>query len=532
MKMDYQMYTKEVLKNFKHPKNMGVIANPDGVGKVGNKICGDLMQLYIKVKKDKKGKNIISDIRFQTFGCLPQNERVLINEGDWENVENIRDGNTVLNSNGKKTNVLETYMRNYKGKLFRFVPFVSPYNSFFVTPEHPILCIKRMGLQSKRIYSKKCSWLRINEMEVISTKPEFIEAENVEVGDYLIFVPNSKIKDSIVFTENMMKLLGYYLSEGYVVAKNSVVAFALNKNEKENIDELEHLIFKITKKKPKSRIRRNVIEIYICSRKWANFFISECGKLARHKKISKEILLLPFRKQWKMIETYIKGDGDLCKRRKKDSPTYRIATASENLAIQTQEILARGVIFSSIRVERNKNRNFIEGRKVDAKELYVVSFKLERKHKFVHYNNRYFLVPVKKIERTHYEGNVYNFHVKGKPESYLVKGFAVHNCVAAISTSSMITSLAKGKTLDEALKITRSDVASALGGLPAVKQHCSVLAADALTEAIYDYLLKNKLPISDELKKSHERIQQQTKEVEEKFKDYVHLEKKIWKVKE
>jgi len=110
--------------------------------------------------------------------------------------------------------------------------------------------------------------------------------------------------------------------------------------------------------------------------------------------------------------------------------------------------------------------------------------------------------------------------------------FQTFGCVAAISTSSMITSLAKGKTLDEALKITRSDVASALGGLPAVKQHCSVLAADALTEAIYDYLSKNKLPISNDLMKTHERIQQQTEEVEEKFKDYVHLEKKIWKAKE
>jgi len=110
--------------------------------------------------------------------------------------------------------------------------------------------------------------------------------------------------------------------------------------------------------------------------------------------------------------------------------------------------------------------------------------------------------------------------------------FQTFGCVAAISTSSMITTLARGKTLDEALKITRSDVANSLGGLPAVKRHCSVLAADALVEAAYDYLSKNKLPISAILQKSHERIQQQTKEVEEKFKDYVHLEKKIWKVKE
>ena len=123
---------------------------------------------------------------------------------------------------------------------------------------------------------------------------------------------------------------------------------------------------------------------------------------------------------------------------------------------------------------------------------------------------------------------------KDKKDRDIISDIRFHTfgCVAAISTSSMITTLAKGKTIEKALEITRNDIASALDGLPRIKLHCSVLAADALTEAIYDYLSKNKLPISDELKKSHERIQQQTEEVEEKFKDYVHLEKKIWKAKE
>ncbi|MGD9276791.1 MAG: iron-sulfur cluster assembly scaffold protein [Candidatus Pacearchaeota archaeon] len=61
-------YTKEVMKNFMNPKNMGEIKNPDGVGKVGNPRCGDVMKMYIKVSK-KDGKEIISDIKFKTFGC-------------------------------------------------------------------------------------------------------------------------------------------------------------------------------------------------------------------------------------------------------------------------------------------------------------------------------------------------------------------------------------------------------------------------------------------------------------------------------
>ncbi len=118
---------------------------------------------------------------------------------------------------------------------------------------------------------------------------------------------------------------------------------------------------------------------------------------------------------------------------------------------------------------------------------------------------------------------------KGKDMISDIK-FETFGCVAAISTSSMITTLAKGKTIEEALKITKDNIANDLGGLPKIKLHCSVLAVDALVEAIYDYLSKNKLSIPKELKEKHERIQKQTKYVEEKFKDHIEMEKKIWGV--
>ena len=68
--------------------------------------------------------------------------------------------------------------------------------------------------------------------------------------------------------------------------------------------------------------------------------------------------------------------------------------------------------------------------------------------------------------------------------------FKTFGCGAAIATSSMITEMAIGKTIDEALKISRNDVAEELDGLPPVKMHCSNLAADALTKAIENYQQK------------------------------------------
>jgi nitrogen fixation NifU-like protein len=81
-----------------------------------------------------------------------------------------------------------------------------------------------------------------------------------------------------------------------------------------------------------------------------------------------------------------------------------------------------------------------------------------------------------------------------KIEDNIIKDikFQTFGCASAIATSSMITEMAKGKTLDEALEITRNDVADELDGLPPVKMHCSNLAADALHSAIEDYMEKQK----------------------------------------
>ena len=87
-------------------------------------------------------------------------------------------------------------------------------------------------------------------------------------------------------------------------------------------------------------------------------------------------------------------------------------------------------------------------------------------------------------------GDMMNIYIKVKDGKLSDVKFKTFGCGAAIATSSMITELAKGKTIEEALEITRDDVAQSLDGLPPVKMHCSTLAADGLHAAIEDYKKK------------------------------------------
>ncbi len=89
-------------------------------------------------------------------------------------------------------------------------------------------------------------------------------------------------------------------------------------------------------------------------------------------------------------------------------------------------------------------------------------------------------------------GDMMSVYIKVKDDKIEDIKFKTFGCGAAIATTSMTTELAKGKTLDDAMEITRQDVADELGGLPPVKMHCSNLAADALHEAIEEYRGKKK----------------------------------------
>jgi nitrogen fixation NifU-like protein len=101
-------------------------------------------------------------------------------------------------------------------------------------------------------------------------------------------------------------------------------------------------------------------------------------------------------------------------------------------------------------------------------------------------------------------GDIMKMYLKIEDDVITDCKFKTFGCGAAIATSSMATELIKGKSIDEALKLTNSAVVEALEGLPPVKVHCSVLAEEAIKTALADYYNKIGRPVDFEIEKSHE----------------------------
>jgi nitrogen fixation NifU-like protein len=119
---------------------------------------------------------------------------------------------------------------------------------------------------------------------------------------------------------------------------------------------------------------------------------------------------------------------------------------------------------------------------------------------------------------------------KNKKGEEIIKDikFETLGCIVAIANTSLLTTMVKGKTIKEALKIKKEDLIKELGQpLPPFKIHCSVLALDALKEAIYNYYQKEKIKIPEDLEKEHQRIVKTKEEIERRYKEFRELEREV-----
>jgi len=321
-------------------------------------------------------------------------------------------------------------------------------------------------------------------------------------------------------------LVGYYLAEGYVRTDKckGTVGFVFSSKEKDYIYDVQDLmqkVFAISSGKLRFLNKKTAIDINFYSARLAKFFEKYFGKGAKNKQVPFWMMQLPLEKQRELLCGLWRGDGyfdSKCQRAK-------YVTISKQLVYQLRMLLLRQRIIS----------NFCKGKAYGIhKESYLcyiqdddslkkiasiigIDCKIRPKRKNIHkswFNKNFYFTTIREMRCFDYNDFVYNLEVDGA-HSYVSDALTLHNCGdimrlyikvekdrivdakfktfgcgAAIATSSMVTELVKGKAIDEALRISNRAVAEALGGLPPIKMHCSVLAEEALKSAIDDYLKK------------------------------------------
>ncbi len=390
--------------------------------------CGDysilsvIKSCLVQLNLEQHNTLLVSGI-----GCLPPEEKVSVGDS-WVTITELKNTQAIINGDGNFTDVLFKTVNHFEGDIIEIVPFVSPFNTIRLTPEHPVLSLRRNSIRSRN---------QIDKRKLSKIKPEFADAGSLQSGDYMVFNWNREVKDNIAYTNDFCRLLGYYLAEGSVNEgggrnrDSANVSFALNSNENEIIDDISDLSIKLTGRKPYIRIRKEigkVAELTICSKSLALLLKRLGGKGAGNKKLTEEIMLLPSEKQKEIVEAYFKGDGysgiaPFGKRR-----YFRANTLSVSLAIQMQEMLARLGIFASIYSKKMKPHNY-KGRIIKPHgDQYYIAYQPEKEFSSVQKTKYGFLIPIKNTNKIPYKGLVHNLETSKDPHSYLVKGFVVHNC--------------------------------------------------------------------------------------------------------
>jgi NifU-like protein involved in Fe-S cluster formation len=503
------MYSEKLMKLFRKPHNFGKIKNADGVGKVGNPVC-----------------------------VVP--ETMVFCNDHIKPISEIDVGERILSHDGRYHEVKKTFKRKYSGET---VTLKSKLGSTTLTSDHHVLAIKRpSGHRFNYTRNKKnliSSWCHASELrkrdillypilkEIVDVKEIPLEVERLKY-DFKSKTLPKKIK----VDRNFLRLAGYFIAEGSTECEKcrTFITFTFGSKEKEYIEDTKGLVKKIFGLDVKITYKpeHHSADIFIYSAALARFFRNLFGDSAENKHIPHFMMMLPAQKQKSLILGLWRGDGHVRVMNGK-WPRAGYATISHLLTQQLKILLIRQGISPSFYDEEEKVKNGVHHQKnyrihvSERKSMIRLAKILRIKPKFVKnisektwFDSDFLYAPVTKKEIHAYEGFVSNLEVD-RPNSYISESATLHNCgdvmylylkikdnkikdvkletfgcAAAIGTSSIITDMIKGKTIEEALKVSKDDIAKEIGGLPTIKMHCSVLATEALKKAVEDYRSRKK----------------------------------------
>jgi len=364
--------------------------------------------------------------------CFPRGTKVITNPSS-ESIENIKVGQKVLTDNGSFQAVKAITSRHYTGQIINIEASGTPFIS--VTPEHPFL-IKKKG-------SDEIGWKNASE---------------IGVGDFLI-TPKLVLKekqDSKHYSEDFCELIGIFVAEGSVYIKDTgkrgsrgCVYFSFG-DEPEYIERTKMLMkkyFRLEGSLIKVKNQKGY-QLFYYDLPAARFFSEKCYTQVPYKSFNKifpgELIRLPEHKLFSLLNGYFKGDGHFSKsgQRKK----INFSTVSEKLTWQIKTILNELGIYSHIQHRKRPKKAMIGTREINQRDSWSIwitgneqidyflnKIKKIRTTPLTGFRARFrrnhlgYLVPIFRISRQSYTGEVFNLEVANR-HTYLANGLIAHNC--------------------------------------------------------------------------------------------------------
>jgi PHP family Zn ribbon phosphoesterase len=425
----------------------------------------------------KDMKNISEDIEVIPAHCLLPETLIHVNNSV-KKIKEVQVGDFVLTHNNRWREVKEVLSHNYEGKNIKIIPWYFR-EGVVATPEHPFYGVKSYKCNwIKGLCKKSCSklnecknrrfenylreWIPACELKkgdflVYPRLKEERDIKQIDLSDYLcdykkisneFIIPKEarnhtgKLKKIIKIDEKFCRLLGYFLSEGYLI-KDRGIGFSFHSKEREYAQEVistikEYFGFEITTIDSR---RNNQCDLIFSSKLlnsfFNNFYFNNIKK-ANEKFIPLKFANLSKDKLAEIFRGWWRGDAGY--------------TVSRQLANQMKLICLKLGIIPSIRIDsiadyKKRGKHFIKGREIIAKNDLIafsnLSFfeedygmlnepcfkksinKINRKHGWL--DNDYVYLPIKKIESKNYSGEVYNLEVE-EDNSFTCEFACVHNC--------------------------------------------------------------------------------------------------------
>lgn len=408
------------------------------------------LQAYFRINSQNMGQFertlIIADEGSQVTyyeGCVLAGTQISRPDGSTTSIEDIREGDIVLDAKGKSTIVTDTMSRPYNGDLHYLAP-MSSGNEVCATSEHPVLAVPRSTVLQSRS-SRNASWQpEVSTTKLAAATPQWTPISEVHTGDFL-FYPVPQYPSVIPVHPAFMRLAGYYLAEGssVIINKCKALLFSFSETEREYTDEVQDLCEQLwgTRGSLFHQKDRHALTVTVYTDAGHNAMRAHVGFRSLSKELSPLLMSQPIDTVSSLVDAYINGDGNRTELERATGTKVewiRCHTISKKWALQLQALLARLGYFATVRMDRPSGPAVILGRDVTRNDLYIVQWTPEKVGGEIRKIKGGWLIPVKNEWVENYEGNVYN--IATTSESYLVNGIAVHNCSAPLYSSNSLHS--------------------------------------------------------------------------------------------